>query len=124
MGMRSPQGARKVTYLLLPLLINTFTPNSASAWIVKGKWSTAKFDCQGTKVEIGVDMSSKIGGGDAAPVRSAYMVIRGKKLDSAWMVGASMNSISTNNRDHYLVLGNKSIYLESIGSKRINCINI
>ena len=124
MGMGSPQGARKIAYLLFPLLINIVIPNSASAWVVKGKWSTAIFNCQGIRVEIGVDMSSKIGGGDAAPVRPAYMVIRGKKLDSAWIVGASMNSVSTNNRDHSLILGNKSIYLESIGSKSMSCINI
>jgi len=72
-------------------------------------------------VEIGVDMRSRIGGGDATPVRSAYMIVDGKRLQSAWVVGASMNSVSTNNRDYNLVLGS-AIHLESVGRSDQNCV--
>ena len=93
----------------------------ANAWVVKGKWNTAKFYCQDAQVEIGVDMKSRIGGGDASPIRSAYMVVGGKKYDSVWIVGSSMNTVSANNRDYALILG-KSIYLESIGRKDRSCV--
>jgi hypothetical protein len=106
---------------VISILIASFFPQGANAWVVKGKWSTAKFNCQGTLVEIGVDMKSRIGGGNAAPVRSAYMIVDDKKLDAAWMVGASMNTVSTNNREHELVLGS-SIYLESLGRNNRTCV--
>ena len=95
---------------------------SVNAWELQGKWSTAIFNCQGTSVEIGVDMNSQIGGGGAAPVRPAYMVIEGKNNASVWIVGASMNTVSTNNRNHELILGNRNIYLDSIGRKKISCV--
>ena len=99
-----------------------FCPLAARAWTVEGKWSTASFNCQGTDIQIGVDMNSKIGGGDAAPVRVAYMLMEGERLDSVWIVGASMNTLSTNNRNHEMVLGNNAIYLNSIGQSRKDCI--
>ena len=109
------------TFASAILLILACFTQGANAWVVKGKWNTAKFSCQDAQVEIGVDMKSRIGGGDAAPVRSAYLVVDGQKLDSAWIVGSSMNSVSTNNRDYELILG-KSIYLNSIGRKSRNCV--
>ena len=107
---------------LLQFLMGTLFTTSVNAWELQGKWSTAVFNCQGTSVQIGVDMNSKIGGGDAAPVRPAYMVIEGKKNPSVWIVGASMNTISTNNRNHELILGNRNIYLDSIGRKKRTCV--
>ncbi len=106
--------------MLLSAFILASFPQEASAWIINGKWSTAYFNCQGTQVEIGVDMKSRVGGGDAAPVRSAYLLVGGQKFDSVWIVGASMNSVSANNRDYTLLLGN-SIYLESIGEDNKEC---
>ena len=100
------------------------SPDEANAWVIKGKWSTAKFNCQGTEVEVGVDMKSRIGGGDAAPVRTAYLAIGGQKYESVWIVGASMNTVSTNNRDYDLVLGNRSLYLKAIGRKNRSCVNL
>jgi len=107
--------------IVLRLFMGAIIPPPVNAWELKGKWSTAVFNCQGTSVEIGVDMDSRIGGGDAAPVRTAYMIIEGKTLESAWIVGASMNTVSTNNRDHELTLGNRNIYLDSIGHKKRAC---
>ena len=121
MDIKFPQTARAIAFLVFPLLINVLTPNVSNAWTVKGKWSTANFNCRGTNVEIGVDMKSRIGGGDAAPVRPAYMVIGQKKLDSVWIVGASMNSVSTNNRNFELVLGNKGVFLDTPNRKNISC---
>ena len=108
---------------VISILIASFFTQGANAWIVKGKWSTAKFNCQGALVEIGVDMKSRIGGGEAAPIRSAYMIVDGKKLDAAWIVGSSMNTVSTNNREHELVLGSTN-YLESLGRKNRACAEL
>ena len=101
----------------------TLLHSSALAWTVEGKWSTAQFNCTGIPVKIGVDMNSRIGGGDASPVRNAYMNVNGRTMGAAWMVGASMNSIETNNRDYALVMGN-STHLRSIGEKNKNCIPV
>jgi hypothetical protein len=59
-------------------------------------------------------MKSRIGGGDAAPIRSAYIIVDGNKLHAAWIIGSSMNTVSSNNREYELVLGGSS-YLESLG---------
>ena len=99
----------------------TLLHSSVLAWTAEGKWSTAQFNCNGIPVKIGVDMNSRIGGGDASPVRNAYMNVNGRTMGAAWMMGASMNSIETNNRDYELVLG-KGTYLRSIGNKNKNCI--
>ena len=97
-------------------------PLAVRAWTIEGKWSTASFNCQDTDVQIGVDMNSKIGGGDAAPVRVAYMLIEGERLDSVWIVGASMNTLSSNNRNHEMIFGGNDVYLKSIGQSRRDCI--
>ena len=110
------------TLTLLKLFIGALFHTSVEAWELKGKWSTAGFDCQGAFVEISVDMNSRIGGGDASPVRPAYMVIEGKNLDSVWIVGASMNTVITNNRNHELILGNSNMYLDSHNQKRRTCV--
>ncbi len=92
------------------------------AWTIEGKWSTAQLDCEGSRVEFGVDMNSRIGGGDASPVREAYMYINGKMLPAAWIVGASMDTIETNNRDYTLVVNSTAgNYLRSIGTKNKKC---
>lgn len=97
-------------------------PSTALAWQKEGKWSTARFNCSSTLVKIGVDMNSRIGGGDASPVRNAYMTINGKTLGAAWIVGGSMDSVETNNRDYTLVTNSSSgTYLQSIGVKNKKC---
>lgn len=106
--------------ILLILIIST--PSAALAWRIEGKWKTARFNCSGTVVKVGVDINSRIGGGDATPVRSAYMTIDGKTLGAAWIVGGSMDSVETNNRDHALVTNSSSgTYLQSIGVKNKIC---
>lgn len=110
------------TFASAILLILACFTQAANAWVVKGKWNTAQFHCQDAQVEIGVDMKSRIGGGDASPIRSAYMIVGGQKYDSVWIVGSSMNTVSTNNRDFSLILGNGGLYLESIGRKNRNCV--
>ena len=112
-----------VLFTLLHFSMGALIPTTVNAWQIKGKWSTAVFNCQGTSVKIGVDMNSRVGGGDASPVRTAYMTIGGSKLDSVWIVGASMNTLSTNNRNHELVLGNTNVYLNSIGYKKRVCVS-
>jgi hypothetical protein len=68
-------------------------------------------------------MNSKIGGGDASPVRNAYMNVNGKTMAAAWIVGASMDSVSTNNRDYNLVVNSSSgNFLESIGARDKKCV--
>lgn len=107
----------RVVFILYILI-----PSTALAWQKEGKWNTARFNCSGTLLKIGVDMNSRIGGGDASPVRNAYMTINGKKIASAWIVGASMDMVETNNRDHTLVLNSSNgTCLQSIGIKNKKC---
>ena len=71
---------------------------------------------------IGIDMNSRIGGGDASPVRNAYMAVNGKIMASAWIVGGSMDTVETNNRDYTLVTNSGvGTYLRSIGVKDRKC---
>lgn len=107
------------------LILFSLIPSAAQAWDKEGEWSTARFNCSGTAVKIGVDMTSKIGGGDASPVRNAYMTVNGKTMPSVWIVGGSMDSVETNNRDYTLVT-NSSVgsYLISIGSNNKKCTPI
>jgi len=91
-------------------------------WVKEGKWSTATLNCSGTLVKIGIDMNSRIGGGDASPVRNAYMVVNGLKMDSVWIVGASMDSVETNNRAFTLITGSSDgNYLQSLGVPNKRC---
>ena len=70
-------------------------------------------------------MNSRIGGGDAAPVRLAFMELNNQKLDAVWIVGASHNTINTNNRDHKLSLGKHiTLYSSDQGSKGKRCIEL
>jgi hypothetical protein len=86
------------------------------AWTIEGKRSTAQLDSEGSRVRFGVEMNSQIGGGDASPVRDAYMYINGKMMPAAWIVGASMDTIETNNRAYTLVVNSSAgNYLNSIG---------
>jgi len=119
---------RKCSFALLILIsgsISILLCEKAYAWKTEGRWSTAKFNCSGKLVKIGVDMKSRIGGGDASPVRNAYMAVNGKTMEAAWIVGASMDSVETNNRDYTLVTNSSSgTYLQSIGVKDKQCFPI
>jgi hypothetical protein len=93
------------------------------AWTIEGKWSTAQLDCEGFPVKFGVDMKSRLGGGDESPVRDAYMYINGKMLPAAWIVGASMDTIETNDRDYTIVVNSSAgNHLNSIGAKKKKCV--
>lgn len=108
--------------LRLVLMLYILIPSTALAWQKEGRWSTARFNCSGAIVKIGVDMNSRIGGGDGSPVRNAYMTVNGKTMASAWIVGASMDSVETNNRDYTLVTNStRGTYLVSIGAKDKKC---
>ena len=112
----------KPCFSVIIALSIVFLPLSAWGWMREGRWSTAQYYCAGTPIKIGVDMSSRIGGGDASPIRSAYMNINGKTMSAVWIVGASMNSIETNNRDYTLVLNSsRGDILHSIGNKDKKC---
>ena len=115
----------KCIFLLIisSFVLTTMSAAKAKAWTMKGRWSTLQFNCQGDQIEISVDMNSRIGGGDAAPVRLAFMELNNQKLDAVWIVGASMDTISTNNRDHELSLGKHiTIYSIGQGGKGKRCI--
>lgn len=115
----------RVNSSLMLLILFSLIPSAAQAWDKEGKWSTTRFNCSGSLMKIGVDMTSRTGGGDASPVRNAYMTVNGKTMPSVWIVGGSMDSVETNTRDYTLVT-NSSVgsYLMSIGSKEKKCKSI
>ena len=119
--MKKACNSAKLTLLNFSIL--SLLPLAVNAWELKGKWSTAVFNCQGSSVAISVEMNSRIGGSDAAPVRPAYLIIDGNRFDSVWIVGATMNTVSSNNRSHELVLGNSGIYLDLNGYPRRVCVS-
>jgi len=114
---------RHAACFLAVVIYSISLPEKANSWTTEGRWSTAQLNCEGTHVKFGVDMNSKIGGGDASPVRNAYMNVNGKTMAAAWIVGASMDSVSTNNRDYNLVVNSSSgNFLESIGARDKKCV--
>jgi hypothetical protein len=99
---------------LAAVIYSISLPEKANSWTTEGRWSTLKFNCLGNIVKIGVDMNSRIGGGDASPIRKAYINSNGNMSQATWHVGASMNSIKeTGEGGLKLTLGNNGTFLES-----------
>lgn len=108
--------------ILAMTICSIFLPEKAHAWLIEGRWSTAKFDCLGNLVKIGVDMNSRIGGGDAAPVRKAYIYINGNMSQATWNVGASVNTIVEKGEGSLkLSLANSGTFLETDFAPRLKC---
>lgn len=106
---------KKYAVCFLAMMIWSISlPQKANGWTTEGRWSTLKFNCLGNIVKIGVDMKSRIGGGEASPIRRAYLNINGNTSEATWHVGASMNSVKeTGEGSLMLRLGNNGTFLES-----------